>query len=428
MDKVTIDSILNIMPFKKGKLPVKYLRVPLVAKKIGVKDCKSLIDKVKSRIHDWKNKGLSYARRAQLIAYVLTSIQVYWASVFKLPKNVMKDIEKLFKGFSWCRGMGLKPLEEWNKALLVKHLWNMAAKKDSLWVKWINIVKLKGRSVWEVDKQGSDCWMWKNLLESIDEVRSHMQYKIENGRSISIWHDNWTGLPTLDSFISRREIYAAGFSNDDIIIDCISDSRWKWPSGWTTKFPTLHMYKVPILNNAIEDKLMWRNNNGDIMEFASGKVWKDLRCLNRKVNWWKVVWFPQNIPRQAFVLWLAVKGKLVTQDKLSLWHPDKDWKCSLCMKIEDSHRHLFFECDFSKEVWSKIQILAKVFNVNNLEDCVERISILPCKNSIWSIVRRLCLADTVYHLWQARNNMIFMKQGETQIPYIKTSPTASRGD
>nr|GEX98287.1 hypothetical protein [Tanacetum cinerariifolium] len=263
-NKVTIDSILNIMPFKKEKFLVNYLGVPLVAKKIGVKDCKSHIDKVKSRIHDWKNKSLSYAGRAQLIASVLTYIQVYWTSVFKLPKTLMKDIEKLFKGFLWCHGDLQK-----GKA---KHIWNIAAKKDSLWVKWINIVKLKGRSVWEVDKQGSDSWMWKNLLELRDEVRSHMQYKIGNGRSISIWHDNWTGIPTLDFFISRREIYAAGFSNDDTIIDCISDSRWKWPSGWTTKFPTLHMYKVPILNNAIEDTLMWRNNNGDIMEFANGRV------------------------------------------------------------------------------------------------------------------------------------------------------------
>nr|GEX06388.1 RNA-directed DNA polymerase, eukaryota, reverse transcriptase zinc-binding domain protein [Tanacetum cinerariifolium] len=186
---------------------------------------------------------------------------IYWAFIFKLLKTVMKDIEKLFKGFcgvivifkkgkakvTWkdvCQpkengGLGLKPLEEWNKALLVKHIWNMAAKKDSLWVKWINIVKLKGRSVWEVDKQSSDSWMWKNLLELRDEVRSHMQYKIGNGRTIFIWHDNWTSLPILDSFISKREIYAAGLSNDDTIIDCISDSRWKWP---VDRLPNSQLY------------------------------------------------------------------------------------------------------------------------------------------------------------------------------------------
>ncbi|GJX41446.1 RNA-directed DNA polymerase, eukaryota, reverse transcriptase zinc-binding domain protein [Tanacetum coccineum] len=222
MDKVTIDSILNILPFKKGKLAIKYLGVPLVAKKIRVKNYKSLIDKA--------------------------------------------------------------------------------------------------------------------------------------------------GLPTLDSFISRKEIYTASFSNDDTITDCVSDSNWKWPIDWFTKFLTLHMYKVPILNNVVEDKLMWKTNNRLTMKFASGRVWKDMRCLNRKVQWWRVVWFPQNIPRHAFVLWLAVKGKLVTQDKLSLWYLDKDWKCPLCKKIEDSHRHLFFDCDYSKDIWSKIQKLAKV---NKLLDVLD---------------------------------------------------------
>ncbi|GKD48512.1 RNA-directed DNA polymerase, eukaryota, reverse transcriptase zinc-binding domain protein, partial [Tanacetum coccineum] len=94
MDRVTIENILAFLPFKRGKLPVRYLGVLLVAKKIGIKDCESLIDKVKTRIHDWKNKSLSYAGRTQLIASVLASIQVYWASLFKLPKTVTKDIER----------------------------------------------------------------------------------------------------------------------------------------------------------------------------------------------------------------------------------------------------------------------------------------------------------------------------------------------
>nr|GEY62122.1 putative RNA-directed DNA polymerase, eukaryota, reverse transcriptase zinc-binding domain protein [Tanacetum cinerariifolium] len=83
------------------KRALKYVGVPLVVKKIGVKDCKCLIDKVKTRIHDWKNKSLNYARRAQLISYVLASIKVYWASVLKFPKAVIKDIERAFKGVLW---------------------------------------------------------------------------------------------------------------------------------------------------------------------------------------------------------------------------------------------------------------------------------------------------------------------------------------
>ncbi|GJX07068.1 hypothetical protein Tco_0195000, partial [Tanacetum coccineum] len=328
MDKVSTDNVLNILLFKRGKLSVRYLGVPLVAKEIGVKDCKSLIDKVKDRIHDWKNKSLSYAGRAQLIAYVLASIQVYWASIFKLPKAT---------------------LDQWNNALLVKHLWNVAAKKDSLWVRWVNVVILKGMSVWEIEKQTNDSWTWKSLLDLKDVTRKHMQYKVGNGNKVSMWHDKWSKMPPIDSILSRREIYAAGFSNEDSITDCVCNNGWKWLAEWFIMYPILNQYPVPMLNNDVKDRLIWCSNNGST---------------------------------NAFGLWMATKGKLVTQDKMSKWYP----------------------------AWEKMQTMTNVENLKDLEDFMSKLSILPCKNSIWSIVRRLCIADTVYHLWLERNARLFQQK------------------
>ncbi|GJS98274.1 RNA-directed DNA polymerase, eukaryota, reverse transcriptase zinc-binding domain protein [Tanacetum coccineum] len=75
--EVIKQRILQILPFKVGKLPVKYLGIPLLAKKIGINDCKQLVEKVKSRIQDWKNRHLSYAEKLQLIAAVLATMQTY---------------------------------------------------------------------------------------------------------------------------------------------------------------------------------------------------------------------------------------------------------------------------------------------------------------------------------------------------------------
>ncbi|GKB38051.1 RNA-directed DNA polymerase, eukaryota, reverse transcriptase zinc-binding domain protein [Tanacetum coccineum] len=77
LDDETKGEIQNILPFKIGKLPVKYLGVPLMSKKIRVADCNVLIDKVTQKLSDWKSKNLTYAGRAQLIASVLSCMQVY---------------------------------------------------------------------------------------------------------------------------------------------------------------------------------------------------------------------------------------------------------------------------------------------------------------------------------------------------------------
>ncbi|GJT90597.1 RNA-directed DNA polymerase, eukaryota, reverse transcriptase zinc-binding domain protein, partial [Tanacetum coccineum] len=405
MDKGDIERILHILPFKQGKLPMRYLGVPLVAKKIGVKDCKCLLDKIKDRISCWKNNSLSYAGRTQLLASVLASIQVYWASVFRFPKMVIKDMERLFKGFLWNKGelqrgkarvswkevcqpkqnggLGLKPIESWNPSCETP-MECCCQKRYSL-----GAVDLHGKA------ERKEC------------------LGVRNGCNISTWHDKWCHLPALDSIVSRREIFAAGFSNEDTIAGCILHNKWKWPEEWYSKYPILNQYIVPTLNNNISDKLMWIGNNGCEKEYAINHVWKDLRILNAYVQWWKVIWFTQNVPRHAFVLWMAIKGKLVTQDKLNVWYPGKNLKCPLCLKIEDSHKHLFFECDYSKSVWREMQSLANIQQLNDLESSMNSLASLPCKNNIWSVVRRLCVADTVYHLWQERNLRTFQDKNRS---------------
>ncbi|GKD60252.1 hypothetical protein Tco_1297761, partial [Tanacetum coccineum] len=54
-------DILNVLPFEEGKLPVKYFGVPLVSSRLIYRDCKELVETVKSKINDWKNKFLSFA-------------------------------------------------------------------------------------------------------------------------------------------------------------------------------------------------------------------------------------------------------------------------------------------------------------------------------------------------------------------------------
>ncbi|GJX22468.1 hypothetical protein Tco_0226913 [Tanacetum coccineum] len=74
----------------------------------------------------------------------------------------------------------------------------------------------------------------------------------------------------------------------------------------------------------------------------------------------------------------------------------------------DSHSHLFFKRDFSKEFWC---IVARKIDVDGRDvDWNTNVSRLANRfngNSIGSIIRRLCIATSVYLLWQERNCKIF---------------------
>lgn len=88
-------SILEVTQFQEGKLPIRYLGVPLITTKLKAVDCTSLITRITNRIKSWTNKVLSFAGRAQLISLVLFSMQVYCSSLFIIPKKVIKEVEAL---------------------------------------------------------------------------------------------------------------------------------------------------------------------------------------------------------------------------------------------------------------------------------------------------------------------------------------------
>ncbi|GKB88880.1 hypothetical protein Tco_0961152, partial [Tanacetum coccineum] len=141
--------------------------VPLVLSHLAFKDCKELIERVQSRVNDWKNKSLLAAGRVQLVRSVLSAMYIYWASMFIIPSRVLLDIEQIMRGFVWCQGnmrkghakvawdvvclpkdeggLGIRRLAIFNRALMVSHIWKLISLKDSLWVQWIHSYKLKGR-------------------------------------------------------------------------------------------------------------------------------------------------------------------------------------------------------------------------------------------------------------------------------------------
>ncbi|GJW33973.1 putative RNA-directed DNA polymerase [Tanacetum coccineum] len=98
-------GILAVLPFEEEKLPVKYLGVPLVPSRFVYRDCAELVERVKRRISDWKNKFLSFAGRAQLVRSVLSSMHIYWASMFILPSSLILELEQLMRGFLWCQAL-----------------------------------------------------------------------------------------------------------------------------------------------------------------------------------------------------------------------------------------------------------------------------------------------------------------------------------
>ena len=87
--------------FKISILPIRYLGVPLVTRRLTARDYAPLVNKIIARIDSWSAKLLWYAGSLQLIQSVLFSLQNFLCRNFILPKEVLNRITQLCSGFLW---------------------------------------------------------------------------------------------------------------------------------------------------------------------------------------------------------------------------------------------------------------------------------------------------------------------------------------
>ncbi|XP_058776449.1 uncharacterized protein LOC131650760 [Vicia villosa] len=179
-------DLATAIKFGMGKLPFKYLGVPLSTRKLTINQCQPIIDKMLEKIQHWSASMLSYVGRKQLVKSTLMSIAGYWMQAFPLPKTIIQRIEVICKNFLWsgravgrkalvawdkiclptnAGGLNLTYLRAWNKATILKLLWNLYMKSDKLWIRWIGAYYLKGDSIMQWEPKTTSSWMLKSIVK-----------------------------------------------------------------------------------------------------------------------------------------------------------------------------------------------------------------------------------------------------------------------
>jgi hypothetical protein len=349
-----LEVIHSIVKFEEGNFPFRFLGIPLAARRLTVGQFSPFIDKITEKINGWSGASLSYAGRLELINAVLRGVEGFWLSIFPIPIAVANRIISLCRTFLWggskCKrkkplvawnhvclpkqegGLGILNLIVWNKALMMKNIWNIHAKKDSLWIRWISHFYLKGKSIWEASSSHED----SPLLKSITNLKELMLYREGSRRAAE----------------SRMET--------------------------------------------------WAKEN----DFNIRKVYEYLRPKHPDVRWAQMVWNKDVVPKHSFILWLGIKGKLLTKDKLHL--EDEEKLCPLCRQEDESIKHLFFICPWVTPAWDDIKAwLGFHREMNSLASTVKWIRKETKGRGAHARAKRVAVACFVYTIWETRNKLIF---------------------
>lgn len=348
------EQILHTTGFVQGKIPFKYLGIPMSNKKLSTGQCLMLAEKLTNRIRHWSTKCLSFAGRLQLINSILFATANYWLQVMPVPKSVVKKIEAICRSYLWsnsenitrkspiawkkiCQpkekgGLNVIDFETWNVACLAKLLWNLSGKQDSLWIKWVNTYILKNQDIMQSPIRNSQSWIMKGIL--------HVRGKIEH---LAEWEK-----------LKHRERY------------------------------------------------------------NTSSMYKELQGEQPRVEWRHVMIKNQARPRAMFTLWMTCHKKLATKDRLLRFHMIHEDSCCFCNEKE-SINHLFFDCQETNRIWRTVLNWIQIPHVaSNWNEELEWLS-KKCKGKGWkAMVLKCAIAETVYHVWNHRNTIVFGGESNTQ--------------
>ncbi|XP_074364603.1 uncharacterized protein LOC141705609 [Apium graveolens] len=289
------------------------------------------------------------------------------------------------------------------------HIWNLVSESCSLWVKWIHAYRLRRRNFWDIPVAWDASWSWKNILALREEVRPFVRSLVGNGESTNFWFDTWALDFPFSKVCSHRDIVNMGFNKFNKVADFSGEGQVEWPEALLLKIPSLQGLCIRL--TGISDKVGWLSKTRKIRNFSVSQVWNDLRLSRDKVLWWSLIWFPKSIPKHSFMLWLAIRKRLLTQDRLQSWQIQNRAVCSFCERMPDSVDHLFFECVFCKIILEDFQSRGYLLEYQgDWNNFIQMASAQWVGKSIHVLINKLTLAALIFHIWLERNRRLFQSK------------------
>lgn len=263
---------------------------------------------------------------------------------------------------------------------------------------------IRKSSFWSIkENTSSGSWVWRKLLKLRGLAKQFIKKEVRNGECTSFWYDRWSKFDTLKDLLGERGPLEFGVPDHYSVAEAKRIRRRR------------RNHRIDILNQIEEeltnfgndqddDIVLWKHSESRYRNtFSTSKTWNQIRSIRSTCVWHKAVWFSQHTPKQAFIMWIALKERLQTTDRIQQWNRSINTNCVLCNEECESCGHLFFDCRYSGMIWKKLMegLMREDFTVkwSDLIAIASKLWLTPIKTFI------LCYAlqPTMYTIWWEHN-------------------------
>jgi len=353
----SLSAVSNTLPCTISDFPCTYLGLPLSHKKLRKNDLMPWIEKVADKLPGWKASLMNRAGRITMVRFVLSAVPIYLLIAINVPKWFIKAIDKIRRGFLWKgreQANGGCCLVAWEKVMRPLDL-------GGLGIINLEVMAWALQARWQWHKKTRVDRPWTDL-----ELPSHpnslalfaiaVKTELGNGNTTLFWSDNWLHGTSVENLaplvfasvpprIRKRQTMADALTNNGWVAAIRGGLSWVG----IREFLKLWDCVQGIVLNEQEDRHIWKLDAKGC--YSSKSAYRSYFLGSVTFEPWKRLWKSWAPNKCKVFLWLAIRNRCWTADRLAkrgLPHPDR---CPLCDQEGETVQHLLVSCVVARQVW-----------------------------------------------------------------------------
>lgn len=180
------------------------------------------------------------------------------------------------------------------------------------------------------------------MLNHRREARQHLSFTIASNCEWLLWHDPWLLPIPLIQHLGSHMVSMVNSSDLAKVSSIISNNSWDLGSS--------NHVLVIELRNLLSSCLISRTSSAKWDGCITSKmavVWQSIRRTATPPPWCVAIWHPLSVKNCSIYLWLALRNRLLTKDRMIAFGMNVDANCALCRCHAESAEHLFFACPYT---------------------------------------------------------------------------------
>jgi hypothetical protein len=362
--------LLQISGYKETTSFGKYLGVPLTGTTPKKHDFQYVLDQVSNKLSAWKASHLSFAGRVTLAKSVIEAVPIYPMMSSSIPKSCLEDIQRIQQSFIWGNtdqkkkfhaigwdkitvpkwrdGLGIRKLEEMNKACLGKLNFKLQSGCDDFWCK---VMRGKYPAIGNGIAKATDSSLRKSFVKLDPLLQQFSTWIVCDGSEIDAWSAVWIeeGL-RLDDILTIPP-HLVGLKVCDLVDE---QGGWNWSmlSSW---MPEEYQQRIAAVCPHMPDngKDVRAGVGGQIEEYSVAIMYNNICGFQHKNenSIWHKIWKIKVPERVRSFIWMAMHDRLLTnsnKSKMGIFHA----MCNYCGDVEETAIHVLRDCPTASNVWN----------------------------------------------------------------------------